>query len=106
MTRLAQGDFGKDAFAETLQEWEPATASQPQTQVKAAVSLTGLFEAYIAERKPAAATTKACRRFINHLTCFGKIEVRGCLNPVHRQLRNGITYISKRTPTQNCRPVW
>lgn len=72
MIRRARGDYGGDPLTSTLPEWAPAETRQEPMKVSAtAVSLLSLFDGYVAERKPAAATVKAWRRqlkrFIEHL---------------------------------------
>lgn len=68
MIRRAAGDYGSDQVQATLPAWEgaaPAITAKP-----AAVSIIGLFDGYVTERKPAAATVKAWRRQIERLKEF------------------------------------
>lgn len=69
MMRRCRGDYGTDPLIETLPQWEPVVpAVQPEP--KSTVTVTSLFEGYVAERKPADATVKAWKRFIAHLVSF------------------------------------
>lgn len=68
MVRRARGDYGADPKAATLPTWS-SLATGP-TRPAPSLSLMGLFDSYVAERKPAAATEKAWRRQLAHLKAF------------------------------------
>jgi integrase len=71
MQRRANGDFGADTLPERFPTWLPAVATlSPQMAPVAGPSITGLFEGYVAERKPSPATVKAWKRFIAVLVDF------------------------------------
>jgi integrase len=67
MIRRARGDYGSDPVPSRLPTWE---ASRPASSAPEAVSLIGLFDRYVAERQPAAATIKSWRQKVEHLKAF------------------------------------
>lgn len=69
MIRRCRGDYGADPLVDTMPQWEPV-APAVQSAPATAVTITSLFEGYVAERKPADATIKAWKRFIAHLVSF------------------------------------
>lgn len=68
MARRANGDYGADRLAAILPAWEKPSATP--REVQPAVSLMGIFDRYVAERQPSAATVKAWRRHVEHLKTF------------------------------------
>lgn len=68
MIRRANGDYGKDHLPAHLPEWRPQ--AQPVVSASDGLSISDIFEGYVAERKPAAATVKAWKRMTNHLALF------------------------------------
>jgi len=68
MIRRASGDYGEDPALSGLPDWKPAEL--PPASVGSGVSITELFDRYVAERKPAPATEKAWRRLLGHLKAF------------------------------------
>ena len=68
MIRRSRGDYGKDPVLAKLPEWQPAQTSTPA--VSSDASIMSIFDGYVAERKPSAATVKAWRRFLRHLSEF------------------------------------
>lgn len=66
--RRARGDYGPDPFAAQLPEPAPSqTVARPAAD---GVTITTLFEKYVAERAPAASTQKAWKRQLGHLKAF------------------------------------
>lgn len=69
MMRRSRGDYGKDRVLATLPEWQPLKVSASPISASDA-TIMSIFEGYVAERKPAAATVKAWKRFLQHLSEF------------------------------------
>ena len=68
MVRRSRGNYSNDPVLATLPEWRPAKPVEPS--VVSNVSIMNIFDGYVAERQPAAATVKAWRRFLRHLSEF------------------------------------
>lgn len=68
MIRRSRGDYGKDPVLAMLPEWQPAQTEEPA--VSSDASIMSIFDGYVAERKPSAATVKAWKRFLRHLSDF------------------------------------
>ncbi len=69
MVRPARGDYSPDPLTPTIPEWRPpARERTPGPTNGGGPTLTELFDAYVAERKPAASTVNAWRRLV---TAFG-----------------------------------
>lgn len=65
MAQRARGDYSPDPLAATIPEWRPPQREEDGPAVPGGgPTLTELFDAYVAERKPAPATVKAWRRLV------------------------------------------
>jgi integrase len=66
MAQRAQGDYSVDRLPETLPDWQPVA----QVEKKPDLTISGLFDAYVATGTLAPATVKAWRRMVDHLVAF------------------------------------
>ncbi len=68
MMRRTRGDYGKDPVLAMLPKWQPAQPVEPS--ISSDAPIMSMFDGYVDERKPSAATVKAWRRFLRHLSEF------------------------------------
>lgn len=79
MMRRARGDYGKDPVLATLPKWQPAQPAEPS--ISSDASIMSVFDGYVDERKPSAATVKAWKRFLRHLSEFLEAKPAASVTP-------------------------